>query len=77
MDSWREWWVSSRNTCGHVLHVSKIGEQCWPYAAMYVAVMRHRATHRLWSLPIFGEVVALTHPGPSKALDQRGQLERF
>eukprot|EP00975_Prorocentrum_lima_P068969 12923545-Prorocentrum_lima.AAC.1 len=29
-----------------VLHGSKLGEQFWPYAAMYVAdVMRHRATH--------------------------------
>eukprot|EP00975_Prorocentrum_lima_P069013 12923808-Prorocentrum_lima.AAC.1 len=55
-----------------VLHGSKIGEQYWPYAAMYVAeVMRHRATHRLWSLPAFGEVVAVTNPGPKKALDQR------
>eukprot|EP00975_Prorocentrum_lima_P067102 12913031-Prorocentrum_lima.AAC.1 len=55
-----------------VLHVSKIGEQYWPYAAMYVAdVMRHRATHRLWSLPAFGEGVSVTNPGPKKALDQR------
>eukprot|EP00975_Prorocentrum_lima_P070862 12934463-Prorocentrum_lima.AAC.1 len=55
-----------------VLHGSKIGEQFWPYAAMCVAdVMRQRATHRLWSLPACGEVVAVTHPGPKKALDQR------
>eukprot|EP00975_Prorocentrum_lima_P059926 12565010-Prorocentrum_lima.AAC.1 len=39
-----------------VLHGSKINEQWWPYAAMYVADgMRHRATHRLWALPAFGE----------------------
>eukprot|EP00975_Prorocentrum_lima_P019160 4030255-Prorocentrum_lima.AAC.1 len=45
---------------------------------MYVAdVMRHRALHRLWSLPAFGEAVAVTHPGPKKALEQRGQLGRF
>eukprot|EP00975_Prorocentrum_lima_P056462 11837789-Prorocentrum_lima.AAC.1 len=62
----------------NVLHGSKIGEQVWPYAAMYVVdVMRHRATHRLWPLPACGEVVALTSPGPKKALEQRGQLGRF
>eukprot|EP00975_Prorocentrum_lima_P059494 12473712-Prorocentrum_lima.AAC.1 len=45
---------------------------------MYVAdVMRHRATHRLWSLPAFGEVVAVTSPGPKKALSQRGQMGIF
>eukprot|EP00975_Prorocentrum_lima_P027128 5702944-Prorocentrum_lima.AAC.1 len=45
---------------------------------MYVAdVMRHRATHGLWSLAAFGEVVAVTHAGPNKALAQRGQLGRF
>eukprot|EP00975_Prorocentrum_lima_P062869 12888047-Prorocentrum_lima.AAC.1 len=50
-----------------VLHVSKIGEQLWPHAAMYVAhVMIHRAKHRLWSRPAFGEVVAITYPGPKK-----------
>eukprot|EP00975_Prorocentrum_lima_P068412 12920561-Prorocentrum_lima.AAC.1 len=61
-----------------VLHGSKMDEQLWPYAAMYVAdVMRHIATHRLWSLPAFGEVVAVTSPGPKKALDKRGQVGRF
>eukprot|EP00975_Prorocentrum_lima_P017333 3664022-Prorocentrum_lima.AAC.1 len=46
-----------------VLHLSKIGDQCWPCAAMYVAdVIIHRATHRLLSLPAFGEVVAVTNP---------------
>eukprot|EP00975_Prorocentrum_lima_P053418 11202707-Prorocentrum_lima.AAC.1 len=45
---------------------------------MYVAdVMRHKATHRWWSLPAFGEVVAVTNPGPKKALDKRGQMGRF
>ncbi len=61
-----------------VLHGSKVGEVHWPYAAMYVTdVMRHKATHRLWTLPAFGEVVAITHPGPKKALDKRGQLGNF
>eukprot|EP00975_Prorocentrum_lima_P030031 6300289-Prorocentrum_lima.AAC.1 len=55
------------------LHGSKVSEQYWPYAAiMCVAdVMRHRATHRLWTLPAFGEVVAVTNPGSKKALDKR------
>eukprot|EP00975_Prorocentrum_lima_P021719 4575919-Prorocentrum_lima.AAC.1 len=39
--------------------------------------MRHRAAHRLWSLPACGEVVAVTNPGPMKALDQRGQMDIF
>eukprot|EP00975_Prorocentrum_lima_P050156 10502201-Prorocentrum_lima.AAC.1 len=40
---------------------------------MYVAdVMRHGATHPLWTLPAFGEVVAVTNPGPKKALDKMG-----
>eukprot|EP00975_Prorocentrum_lima_P062169 12884187-Prorocentrum_lima.AAC.1 len=44
-----------------VLHGSNVNEQYWPYPAMYVAdVMRHRATHRLWTLPAFGKVVAIT-----------------
>eukprot|EP00975_Prorocentrum_lima_P007676 1644936-Prorocentrum_lima.AAC.1 len=56
-----------------VLHGSKVNEQYWPYAAMYVAaVMRHRAVHCLWSLPAFGEVVAVTNPGPKKASEKKG-----
>eukprot|EP00975_Prorocentrum_lima_P001644 352945-Prorocentrum_lima.AAC.1 len=44
---------------------------------MYVAdVMRYRATHRVWTLPAFGEVVAVANPGPKKAFDPRGQLEK-
>eukprot|EP00975_Prorocentrum_lima_P070276 12931083-Prorocentrum_lima.AAC.1 len=35
------------------------------------------ATHRLWSFPAFGEVVAVTSPGPKKALDKRGQMGIF
>eukprot|EP00975_Prorocentrum_lima_P004172 905350-Prorocentrum_lima.AAC.1 len=58
-----------------VLHGSKVNEQYWPSAAMYVAdVMRHRATHRLWTLPAFGEVLAITNPGPKRALDKRGHM---
>eukprot|EP00975_Prorocentrum_lima_P031522 6616385-Prorocentrum_lima.AAC.1 len=52
-----------------VLHRSKIGEQFWPCAAMNVADVM-RATRRVWSLPAFGEV-AVTQPGPNKALYQR------
>eukprot|EP00975_Prorocentrum_lima_P026108 5486792-Prorocentrum_lima.AAC.1 len=45
---------------------------------MYVAdVMRHPTAHQLWSLPAFVEIVAVTNPGPKKALDQRGQRGRF
>eukprot|EP00975_Prorocentrum_lima_P061292 12849436-Prorocentrum_lima.AAC.1 len=41
---------------------------------MYVAdVMRHNSTGRLWSQPAFGELVAVTKPGPMKALVARGQ----
>eukprot|EP00975_Prorocentrum_lima_P019092 4017919-Prorocentrum_lima.AAC.1 len=55
-----------------VLHGSRVNEQYWPYAAMYVAdVMRHRATYRLWTLPDVGEVVAVKNPGPKKALYKR------
>eukprot|EP00975_Prorocentrum_lima_P015889 3373122-Prorocentrum_lima.AAC.1 len=61
-----------------VLHGSRVNEQYWPYAAMYVAdAMRHRATHRLWGLPAFGEVVAITNRGPKKSLDKTGQMGRF
>eukprot|EP00975_Prorocentrum_lima_P037109 7810156-Prorocentrum_lima.AAC.1 len=50
-----------------VMHGSKIRQRFWPSAAMYVAdVMRHRATRRLWSRPAFGEVAAVTCPGPKK-----------
>eukprot|EP00975_Prorocentrum_lima_P031446 6598310-Prorocentrum_lima.AAC.1 len=45
---------------------------------MYVAdVMRHRAAPRLWTLLAFGEVVAVTNPGPKKALYKRGHMGRF
>ena len=30
-----------------------------------------------WNLPAFGEVVAITHPGPKRAMDMRGQMGRF
>eukprot|EP00975_Prorocentrum_lima_P069436 12926405-Prorocentrum_lima.AAC.1 len=47
----------------------------WPYAAMYVSdVTRHNSAGRLWSQPAFGEVVAVTRPGPRKALEPRGQV---
>eukprot|EP00975_Prorocentrum_lima_P024531 5156379-Prorocentrum_lima.AAC.1 len=50
-----------------VLHVSKVNEQCWPYAVMYVPdVMRHRANHCLWARPASVEVVAVTHPRPKE-----------
>eukprot|EP00975_Prorocentrum_lima_P014800 3139073-Prorocentrum_lima.AAC.1 len=35
--------------------------------------MRHNSTGRLWSQPAFGELVAVTKPGPTKALEARGQ----
>eukprot|EP00975_Prorocentrum_lima_P009241 1968286-Prorocentrum_lima.AAC.1 len=55
-----------------VLHGSKVNEQYWPYAAMQCTLqMRHRATHRLWTLPACGEVVAVTNQGPKKALYKR------
>eukprot|EP00975_Prorocentrum_lima_P069321 12925700-Prorocentrum_lima.AAC.1 len=41
---------------------------------MYVAdVMRCNSTGRLRCQPAFGEVVAVTRPGPNKALEPRGQ----
>eukprot|EP00975_Prorocentrum_lima_P010836 2303478-Prorocentrum_lima.AAC.1 len=39
--------------------------------------MRHCATHLLWALPAFGEVVAITSPGPKQSLDKRGQMGMF
>eukprot|EP00975_Prorocentrum_lima_P065219 12902149-Prorocentrum_lima.AAC.1 len=55
-----------------VLHGSKICEQYWPYAAMYVAdVMQRKVTHRLWPQPAFGEVVAVTNPARKKALETK------
>eukprot|EP00975_Prorocentrum_lima_P050542 10587847-Prorocentrum_lima.AAC.1 len=57
-----------------VIHAARLGESRWPFAAMSVTdVMRNDATVRLWAQPAFGEVVAVTNPGPKKALDTRGQ----
>eukprot|EP00975_Prorocentrum_lima_P028241 5939446-Prorocentrum_lima.AAC.1 len=36
--------------------------------------MRHTSTGRLWNQPTFGEVVAMTRPGPKKALEPRGHV---
>eukprot|EP00975_Prorocentrum_lima_P068334 12920104-Prorocentrum_lima.AAC.1 len=36
--------------------------------------MRHNSTGRLWTQPAFGELVAVTKPGPKKALEARGQV---
>eukprot|EP00975_Prorocentrum_lima_P054642 11455719-Prorocentrum_lima.AAC.1 len=59
-----------------VLHAAvEVGPTCWPYAAMYVAdAMRHSSTGGLWGQPAFGEFVAVTIPGPKKALESRGQV---
>eukprot|EP00975_Prorocentrum_lima_P051214 10729162-Prorocentrum_lima.AAC.1 len=59
-----------------VLHAAvEVGPTSWPYAAMHVAdVMRHNSTGRRWSQPAFGELVAVTKPGPKKALESRGQV---
>eukprot|EP00975_Prorocentrum_lima_P047745 9982426-Prorocentrum_lima.AAC.1 len=41
---------------------------------MHVAdAMRHNSIGRRWSQPAFGELVAVTKPGPKKALESRGQ----
>eukprot|EP00975_Prorocentrum_lima_P051511 10788036-Prorocentrum_lima.AAC.1 len=55
------------------LHVAvEVGPIFWPYAAMYVAdVVGHNSIGRLLSQPAFGELVALTKPGPNKALEAR------
>eukprot|EP00975_Prorocentrum_lima_P017841 3763470-Prorocentrum_lima.AAC.1 len=50
----------------------EVGPTFLPYAAMYVAdVMRHNSIGRLWSQPALGELVAVTKPGPKKALEAR------
>eukprot|EP00975_Prorocentrum_lima_P007485 1605617-Prorocentrum_lima.AAC.1 len=36
--------------------------------------MRHNSTGRLGSQPAFGESVAVTKPGPKKALESRGHV---
>eukprot|EP00975_Prorocentrum_lima_P028829 6057197-Prorocentrum_lima.AAC.1 len=53
-----------------VLHAAaELGPSYGPCAATYVAdVMRHNSTGKLSSQPVFGEVVAVTRPGPNKAL---------
>eukprot|EP00975_Prorocentrum_lima_P064408 12897377-Prorocentrum_lima.AAC.1 len=40
-------------------------------------VMRHNSTRRLWNQPAFREVVAVTRPGPKKALEQKGQVGQY
>eukprot|EP00975_Prorocentrum_lima_P065871 12906014-Prorocentrum_lima.AAC.1 len=43
---------------------------------MHIAdLMRHNSPGRLWNLPAFGEVVAVTRPGPKKA--PRGQVGHY
>eukprot|EP00975_Prorocentrum_lima_P012319 2610766-Prorocentrum_lima.AAC.1 len=37
-------------------------------------VMWHNSTGRLWSQAGLGELVAVTKPGPKKALESRGQV---
>eukprot|EP00975_Prorocentrum_lima_P041370 8691882-Prorocentrum_lima.AAC.1 len=39
--------------------------------------MRHTSTGKLWVQPAFGEVVAVTRPGPNKALGNRGQAGHY
>eukprot|EP00975_Prorocentrum_lima_P017296 3658108-Prorocentrum_lima.AAC.1 len=39
--------------------------------------MRHNSTAGLRSQPAFGEVVAVTRPGPKKALQPRGQVGHY
>eukprot|EP00975_Prorocentrum_lima_P054475 11423386-Prorocentrum_lima.AAC.1 len=58
-----------------VLHAAvEVGPTCWPCAAMCVAdVMRRNSIGRLWSQPALGELVAVTKPGPRKALEARDQ----
>eukprot|EP00975_Prorocentrum_lima_P028508 5989730-Prorocentrum_lima.AAC.1 len=36
--------------------------------------MRHNFTGRLWRQPAFGELVAVTKPGPKTALKSRGHV---
>eukprot|EP00975_Prorocentrum_lima_P039043 8204232-Prorocentrum_lima.AAC.1 len=61
-----------------VLHAADVGPSYWPYAAIYVAdVMRQNSIGRLWNQPALGEVVAVTRPGPKKALEPRGQVGHY
>eukprot|EP00975_Prorocentrum_lima_P058882 12348381-Prorocentrum_lima.AAC.1 len=45
---------------------------------MYIDdAMRRNSTGRLWNQQAFGEVVAVTRPGPNKALEPRGQVGHY
>eukprot|EP00975_Prorocentrum_lima_P067715 12916507-Prorocentrum_lima.AAC.1 len=53
-----------------VLPAAELGPSYWPYAAMYIAaVIRHNSIGRLWTQPAFGDVVAVTRPGPKADLE--------
>eukprot|EP00975_Prorocentrum_lima_P042256 8879558-Prorocentrum_lima.AAC.1 len=39
--------------------------------------MRHDSTGRLWNQLACGKVVAVTRPGPNKALEPRGQVGHY
>eukprot|EP00975_Prorocentrum_lima_P023241 4889360-Prorocentrum_lima.AAC.1 len=39
--------------------------------------MRHNSTGRLWHRPALGEIVAVTRPGPKKALEPRGHVGHY
>eukprot|EP00975_Prorocentrum_lima_P017802 3755368-Prorocentrum_lima.AAC.1 len=61
-----------------VLHSAELGPSYWPKAAMYIAdAIKHNSTGRLWNQPAFGAVVAVTRPGPNKALEPRGLVGHY
>eukprot|EP00975_Prorocentrum_lima_P038967 8185507-Prorocentrum_lima.AAC.1 len=39
--------------------------------------MRHNSPGILWNQPAFGDIVAVTRPGPKNALDPRGKVGHY